>query len=231
MAYLVGITGPAGSGKDTLADMVEKHIDNDPDFHIKVGRTSLAGPLRRIAKTLGLSAYDRAAKEKVISRRFKHFELSLIEAINEELSDVVVEDDRCELYAHFVTKLRDEGFLTTRRQDVLTISPRQFCQLLGTEGGRAVRKSFWIDVLLTRADDSCDVWLIPDVRFLNEARVMDSVLFVDNGRELSVSAHSSETHFQELRFNADHIVPNVGDLTYLEVQAEIVSCEIIGEAL
>ena len=210
MPKIIGITGLAGAGKDTLADELEA------SFHgagYTVLRTSFAEPIRNIAKGLGLYPLDRSRKEKGVTLRFGHFELELVERITETLGDLVGEDDLCDLYAGFATVLRSRGYLTTGRQDVLTISPRRFCQLLGTEGGRSVRPTFWIDVLRARiaklgtpfpGPTRCKygpyahVALVPDVRFANEFDVCDTVIGIERPGAPSVESHASEAEIPTL---------------------------------
>src|SRR5690625_143829 len=130
MTKIIGITGMAGSGKDTLADELEA------SFHeagYTVFRTSFAEPIRNIAKAMGLDPFDRDKKEAEVTLRFSHIELELVEVITRVLGDFAGEDDLCDLYAGFATVLRSRGYVTTDRQDKLTISPRRFCRLLGTE--------------------------------------------------------------------------------------------------
>lgn len=227
MTKIIGITGLAGSGKDTLADELEAHFT---EGGYSVLRTSFAEPIRNIAKAIGLDPFDRDKKEVEITLRFSHIELDLIEHITAALGDFVGEEDLCDLYAGFVTVLRSRDYIVTDRQDRLTISPRRFCQLLGTEGGRSVRPSFWVDVLRARIaklgttvpgpvarkyGPYADVALVPDVRFKNEAQVCDYVIGVSRPGVAPVAEHDSETEIPALVLGSDYDVVNNGTLEQL----------------
>lgn len=224
MTKIIGITGLAGSGKDTLADELEAHFT---EGGYSVLRTSFAEPIRNIAKAIGLDPFDRDKKEVEVTLRFSHIELDLIEHITAALGDFVGEDDLCDLYAGFVTVLRSRGYIVTDRQDKLTISPRRFCQLLGTEGGRSVRSSFWVDVLRARIaklgttvpgpvarkyGPYADVALVPDVRFANEFDVCDTVIGIDRPGVTAVEPHASEAEIPTLVESAHTKYHNEGTL-------------------
>jgi len=117
----------------------------------------------------------------------------------------VGEEDLCDLYASFVTILRAREYLTTERQDVLKISPRRFCQLLGTEGGRAVRPTFWVDVFRARVAKSRATYVVtPDVRFGNEAAVCDLLIGVWRPSVFPVESHASEKEIPQLVQESAH---------------------------
>ena len=220
MPKIIGITGLAGHGKDTVAQYLGAALGDST-------KLTFADPIRKIAADIGLDVIDRDKKEVIVSRRFGHFELSLIEAIMEELEDYCGEDDLCDLYASFVTILRSSGYLTTSRQDVLSISPRRFCQLLGTEGGRAVRPTFWVDVFRARAAKVRSKYVVaPDVRFANEAAVCDVLIGVRRPSVFPVEPHASEKEIPELVNGAHVRIRNDGTLAYLKVCASVVSVGI-----
>lgn len=219
MTRIIGITGYAGAGKDTFADILHTKLQ---ERGYRVAIVTFAEAIRNIAKACGLRPFDREHKEVTVSISFEHFELTLIEAITKELELVVGEDDLCELYASFVTVLRNQGYLVTNRRDVLTISPRRFCQLLGTEGGRAVRDTFWIDVLKAgvKRARNIDFVLVPDVRFPNEALAVDRVASVYRGGVAPVEAHESESHIENIAEQADFHVDNTESVEHLAEEAD-----------
>lgn len=221
MTKIIGITGLAGSGKDTLAAELGVHFH---EAGYSVLYTSFADPIRIIAYNLGLDPFDRDKKEEEVTLRFSHIELSLVEAITRVLGDYVGEEDLCDLYAGFATVLRSRDYVITDRQDKLTISPRRFCQLLGTEGGRSVRPSFWVDVLRARIlrhkehgllrtyQAEVDVALVPDVRFANEFGVCNTVIGIERPGVVAVEAHVSESEIPALVEAADTKYRNDGTL-------------------
>lgn len=225
MTKIIGITGLAGSGKDTLAEFL---TELDRNFAVD----SFAGPIRRIAAALGLCIYDREAKELPQRILYEHFEVSLIDAVVAELGDKLGEETLCDLYATFVTILRSRDFLTTERQDVLQISPRVFCQLLGTDAGRAIRQSLWVDVLrATARRTTADFLLVPDVRFKNEALVCDYVIGVSRPGVAPVAGHDSEKEIPALVLGADYGVVNNGTLEQLRHEAGVLHRLIRGGVL
>lgn len=220
---IIGFAGLAGSGKDTAAETLRIALESKGQI---VQITSFAHPIREICLKVGIDPYNRETKELDVTRSYAHFELTLIEAITSELGELLGEDDLADLYATFVTVLRDQGYLVTKRRDELTISPRRFCQLLGTEGGRAVRTSLWNDILLTRVKRSCalnkklapDYVLVTDVRFPDERLPIDELIAIDRKGVDTVCTHASETHFGELYLYAQYQVQNNGTLAEFEQQ-------------
>ena len=214
---IIGITGHAGHGKDTLARALAAELGDSATL-------GFADPIRSIADALGLDVFDREKKESRASLRFEHFELALVDAMVHQLGAFVGEDDLCDLYAEFVTTLRGRGFLTTGRQDVLKISPRRFCQLLGTEGGRAIRPSFWVDVFRARAAKSRARYVLaPDVRYVNEAVACDLLIGIHRPAVLPVRDHGSEKEITALVWRADTVFYNDGGLALLGRYAKVVA--------
>lgn len=225
MAYIVGFTGYAGAGKDTLAAFVRDGLDA---VAVPVKMVSFANPIREIAKTLGFSPYERESKEAVKSVAFFDFEYSLMEAIEEQLSGLVLEDDLAQLFAFTLEELKEQGCLVG---DTLTISPRRLCQIIGTEGGRRVSERFWEDVLLNDVGDFEGVALVTDVRFPNEADVCDNVVYVERKGCVPVAAHESERHIEAIGRKADSAVSNSGSLEELGLIAESVADRVRLESL
>lgn len=220
MPKLIGITGLAGHGKDTLALSLGAALGS---FEI----ITFADPIRATAAALGLCIYDREKKELPATIRFEHFELTLIEALVSRLEEYVGEEDLCELYSQFATILRSQGYVTTGRQDVLEITARRFCQLLGTEAAHPIRRSFWIDVFRARVAKSRAKYVIAsDVRFKPEALVCDVVIGVRRPGVFPVESHASEKEIPGLVEGADHIVRNDGTLQELNDAALLLALEV-----
>lgn len=218
MTTVVGFTGYAGAGKDTFADAVKAQLVRR---NLKVKSLDYATPIREIAAKLGLRPYERDRKEVPATLHFEHFELELADAISEELQYVVGADDLAELFAHTATILRAGGYVDAQQR--LTISPRRFCQLLGTEGGRKVRDTFWIDVYRARCaayGDTLDVVFCPAVRFPNERTPLDLLIGVNRPEVVPVEAHESEAYIGQLIDEADIVFDNVAGLTELHAEAK-----------
>lgn len=217
MAIVIGFTGLAGSGKDTLAQLVTNHL-------VAAGRRppktlDFADPIREVAAFLGLGVYNRDAKETEVQIRFEYFELDLCNAIEAVLGDYAGADDLADLFAHFATALRSEGHVDNQ---TLRISPRRFCQLLGTEGGRRVRDTFWIDVYRARcaAYPASQVIFCPGVRFPNEQGAVQLLVGITRPDAAQVDPHDSERFVQGLVDTADIHIDNVGSLEALGAEAK-----------
>lgn len=83
-------------------------------------------------------------------------------------------------------------------------SPRDILQFIGTEGFRSVDPDCWVQLLLRQAKEAGKPVVVPDVRFMNEARVLREAKAVlwrvecpDHPRQLAMTqaqkAHPSES--------------------------------------
>ena len=166
----IGITGLAGAGKDTAAEILSELSG------IKVAR--YAAPLKQAALFVFGSTFDnRDTKDVRVPFYGTALEDRAIEAAI-ELERVLFRTDRerdefSEQFMQIVNPL-DE------------ISPREFQQLVGTECARAVSSTVFQDYL-TRTHSSA---IIPDVRFKEEADVLDWLIVID--RDVPKLNHSSE---------------------------------------
>lgn len=158
---LIGVTGRAGAGKDTVADIVESVLP-------KVSKYSFAKPIYDLAEEwLGLKGgyYSREVKESlivikedtgyykhlasIIYANFKQFGVSPVDA--DEIANRIYH----EFYNHEIYEKGLGSFWIA--------SPRKILQVIGTEGFREFSDSFWVDIAPKE-----DV-VIADVRFENEA--------------------------------------------------------------
>lgn len=176
---IIGLTGPARSGKDTVAHIIAE---------------SAAGTVRRqgFADLLKQSA-----------SRIAHPTHDVAEGVT------------------FCDWLKTEGrvqFTTDDGEAVADISGRQFLQRYGTECHREVfGDDFWLDAVLPEGRDDCDLLLIPDVRFPNEAqRILDrggEVWRVQRPGTEAANGHASEAAIPaEL---VGRVVHNAGTLSDL----------------
>lgn len=229
MSYIIGFTGYAGAGKDTLAEMVAGELKKS-GFEVEF--ISFADPIRSIADDLGFSPYVRETKELYSEVMFPDFEQALMEATESNLSGLVSDDDLAMLFAYTLEELRDQGNL---HGDTLSISPRRLCQIIGTEGGRAVRESFWEDVLLAQTETDPDeivpaMFLVTDVRFPNEASIPDRLVYVGRDDVAPVAEHESERHIKHIAEEMAHdAVSNNGTLEELALCARDLATSIIVE--
>ena len=166
----IGITGLAASGKDTAAKILSEISG------IKVAR--YAAPLKQAALFVFGSTFDnRDTKEVRVPFYGTALEDRAIEAAI-ELQHILFRTER----------ERDE--FTERFMQIVhpqeELSPREFQQLVGTECARAVSSTVFQDYLI-RTHSSA---IIPDVRFKEEADVLDWLIVID--RDVPKLNHSSE---------------------------------------
>ena len=166
----IGITGLAGSGKDSAAEILSELSG------IKVAR--YAAPLKQAALFVFGGTFDnRDTKDVRVPFYGTALEDRAIEAAI-ELERVLFRTDRerdefSEQFMQIVNPL-DE------------ISPREFQQLVGTECARAVSSTVFQDYLIRTHSYA----IIPDVRFEEEADVLDWLIVID--RDVPKLNHSSE---------------------------------------
>lgn len=143
---LIGMTGLARSGKDTVADYLVKEYG-----FVKM---SLAGPLKEMARRIDpIIGYDLEAIE---------YKGNFGEAVRRDLTDV--------------TPVRLVDALDRLGEDEVKArfpEYRNFLVKLGTDGIRHVDDSFWIDLAMSGIEDELmggsGRVVVTDVRFQNEA--------------------------------------------------------------
>ena len=166
----IGITGLAGAGKDTAAEILSELSG------IKIAR--YAAPLKQAALFVFGSTFDnRDTKEVRVPFYGTALEDRAIEAAI-ELQHILFRTER----------ERDE--FTERFMQIVhpqeELSPREFQQLVGTECARAVSSTVFQEYL-TRTHSHA---IIPDVRFEEEADVLDWLIVID--RDVPRLNHPSE---------------------------------------
>ena len=169
----IGITGLAGSGKDSAAEILSELSG------IKVAR--YAAPLKQAALFVFGSTFDnRDTKEVRVPFYGTALEDRAIEAAI-ELQHILfrTERERYEFAERFMQIVHPQEEL----------SPREFQQLVGTECARAVSSTVFQDYL-TRTHSHA---IIPDVRFEEEADVLDYLIIIDRKWVLKLN-HRSEDY-------------------------------------
>ena len=166
----IGITGLAASGKDTAAEILSELSG------IKVAR--YAAPLKQAALFVFGSTFDNRDTKDV---RVPFYGT----ALEDRAIDAAIELER----VLFRTERERDEFSDQFMQIVNPLeelSPREFQQLVGTECARAVSSTVFQDYL-TRSHSYA---IIPDVRFKEEADVLDWLIVID--RDVPKLNHSSE---------------------------------------
>ena len=166
----IGLTGLAASGKDTAAEILSELSG------IKVAR--YAAPLKQAALFVFGSTFDnRDTKEVRVPFYGTALEDRAIEAAI-ELQHILfrTERERDEFIERFMQIVHPQEEL----------SPREFQQLVGTECARAVSSTVFQDYLIRTRSYA----IIPDVRFEEEADVLDWLIIID--RDVPKLNHPSE---------------------------------------
>lgn len=239
-----GVTGIAGSGKDTLTAMLldELHKRGYNEYY----QYSFALPLKIFAKDVfGFSDYDvfdQEGKEKPFAQvyslpsfkeRFKRA-LSGLTAVNLEnkeyfedlwfcFRDVMIDQIPANPIANALAGWNDPE----KAIICFSSTPRIILQLLGTEFFRqSISESFWTDI---SPDQNV---IISDMRFNNE---LEHILAIGGvpigviGRDSNTTAssgHSSE-NVGPIIARCKHIVSNTGTLEDLRAKAvEIIDVEM-----
>ncbi len=159
LKQVIGITGPAGCGKDTAAD----YIIGQCGVYRKA---SFADPLKQMLHAIGLTQAQTHG----------------------DLKDIV--DPR------------------------YGVTPRHMMQKLGTEWGRqCIHPNIWVRAMFVMLEDEEDAYIIPDVRFENEANFVrqHGTLIHIVGRDRVIDAtHVSESGVVQLE--QDVVIHNTGSL-------------------
>lgn len=219
---IIGISGKKQSGKNTLAEILNKissgHslTDSEKSFEFwewetektKYELKSFAHKVKEIVSILtGISL------EGLENRSIKEMELGK---------------------EWWVWKLeRDGGYSTvlqpyensenTENFELVKMTPRKLLQLVGTECGRnIIHPSIWINALLSKYNKDFSKWIVTDVRFKNEAEAVKSKggILIRINRETGLSDnHPSETDLDEYP-EWDFIIDNNGSMEDLTNSAK-----------
>lgn len=196
---IFGVTGKAGHGKDTLCKLIQ---EIDTSFTV----LHFADELKSIAMDVfGLSEYDvynPEGKEKPLPEP--------------------IDIDR-----HLLL-LQNRTGLTLRTANKFASTPRQLLQYLGTDYVRKASPTYWLDIIMKKANALGGKVLIPDTRFLNEAETIrklgGQVIRVTRSDGLlgSSPAHASEVEQESIK--ADLTVLNTyGDMNTLKFFAQAIA--------
>ncbi|MHA6907388.1 hypothetical protein ACQUJS_02980 [Ralstonia pseudosolanacearum] len=224
MAKIIGLTGLAGVGKDTFARAMQRRFTS-------LGRTArLAGfadPIRRISAAVGLCPYSRDAKETRRLLPWSVFLDDLFDDIEVILGKRLGDNDRALLWTYTVEALEPRKF-DDAGTTCISISPREFMQILGTEGGQRVRKTLWVDIAVASWKEAGGAVIVTDFRFAHEVQALDYCICINRAGHGRVNNHPSEDMADMLtrRIVPDYLnklavsfVQNTGTEAELEVQA------------
>lgn len=227
---VVGISGQAGSGKDTVADML---VDNH-DFM----KVSLADPIKVFARTTfkftqqqlwGASNYRNDVDERFQEAEAWERARERVCAHAEGFAASLFGDEP--MMAAAAAAALPAWFDELRAMTPDSLSPRIVLQSLGTEFGRRLDPDIWIRQAFKVLKELDTAAVISDIRFRNELEYIRShggfVVRVkrkatDNlSSSLGITNHPSEveqTSLQDHEFN--FVINNDRTLTYLEAEVE-----------
>lgn len=239
---IFGISGKAGSGKDTVADLLVKEFG-----FVKVG---LADPLKRICKEVfdfsDEQLWGPSEKRNEPDPRYRRKP-----ALAKRLGELIVED---------IQDLTDQEVFQV--VDGVYLTPRYALQQLGTEWGRNCFDNVWVNYAIRVANaleknqilystTRGPLWgkggsnikapagvVIPDVRFKNEVdglkragAVLIRVKRPNAGLEGAAATHASEAEQDGIPDDAfDIILDNSGDLIELHLKVKQIMRMLKGEA-
>ncbi|WPD49439.1 dNMP kinase [Acinetobacter phage YZ2] len=204
MSYKIGLIGLAGSGKDTVAVILQEALkERGQVFEID----RYAGLLKEAARQVfGENFDDRNVKEVD-----KFVDLYLADKIIDATDYVYLKLNRSDI------DLDEWNALCQKHIDSCTwMSPRKFQQLLGTEVGRAIDPDIWVNYLKNQDRNL----IIPDVRFGNED--VDFNILITRHPVPQGKLHASEVYAAELQLSdnpydyVDYIIHNDGSIEDLK---------------
>lgn len=122
----------------------------------------------------------------------------------------------------FVNLLAKGGVQKDRRYPVgyRDMTGREIFQRVG-EMMRSIDEDIFIRMLLNRIPKSVNHVIIDDVRFPNEAEMLDGLIWIDHKGTGGGGGHASESHHDYLHDHADRIVTNLGKISEREFQSLI----------
>ncbi|UAW07713.1 dNMP kinase [Acinetobacter phage APK37.1] len=204
MSYKIGLIGLAGSGKDTVAVILQEALkERGQVFEID----RYAGLLKEAARQVFGENFDARNVKEVD----KFVDLYLADKIIDATDYVYLKLNRSDI------DLDEWNALCQKHIDSCTwMSPRKFQQLLGTEVGRAIDPDIWVNYLKNQDRNL----IIPDVRFGNED--VDFNILITRHPVPKGTLHASEVYAAELQLSdnpydyVDYIIHNDGSIEDLK---------------
>lgn len=190
---IIGISGKKQCGKDTVCKIIKAL-----DIWNRYGDGDMLTFVKMLLKTpnpLGSIWYKHAYADKLKQV------LSIILNV-----DVVAFEDNIFKMSNSEIAKPEGGYYTNR----------ELLQRFGTEVGRSISPTLWVDALFTSYSED-DHWIIPDVRFPSEAKAIKDrggiVIRVDR-ETLSHDNHPSETALDDYE-GFDYRIDNNSDIEHL----------------
>ena len=223
---LIGISGKMQSGKDTVALICQYLYD----YH----RNQYTHPIteRDFNEYVKNNHHLKCNwKKKSFADKLKNCVCIILGCTREQLEDPVFKETVLgEDWWYWKSKAGSSKFIPygkelirTNHFDLIKLTPRRLMQLLGTEAGREIiHPDIWVNSTMVDYEFEESKWLIPDVRFPNEAKAIKNkegiLIRVNRNKTLNkvnnISKHESETaldYYEEW----DYIIDNEGSIEEL----------------
>lgn len=224
---LILIAGPMNSGKDTTAKIL---VDEHGYTH-----TSFATPLKEFVKLFfSIPGNILYGPSELRNKLAKEYLLLDAWTLNTWLKHV----DKYDSYIRgmFKTKLdlpldRLKKHIKDFAAKADTLTVREILQVVGTDWGRAIKDTIWIELAIEYMNTEDNVkgnFVISDCRFLNEATLVKSKVkntklwWIDSSRRVAQqqSSHSSEPTKSRFEGFIDGIIDNNGGQELLSSQVK-----------
>lgn len=201
MGFVLGLYGPAGSGKDTIGDYLVSH-------HGWSGKLSFAGNLKEMCKAVfdltDYDVYDQDGKMRLFRNP--------LEFSQTHLNGIMIWMSK----THRHHQVPHRALKTVKsRIGTRFDNPRRVLQFVGTEVCRELISTYHVDVVVSQVNKSPESkFVITDVRFPNEGNiivdtmggVVAKVIRQDNAAAQNIDrTHASETSMFEWGKFADTI--------------------------
>jgi dephospho-CoA kinase len=190
---LIGISGKKGSGKNTVADLINERLDG------KYKMKAYADKLKEMAAImLGCPV------EKLNDQEFKKAQLSDEWFLGDEFFEKGNDWDKV-MYSHLVDK---------------KLTPRDVLQMLG-DNTRGIHPNVWVNSLF--ADwTKRKKWIVTDVRFPNEYEAIKErggIIIRVNRKTNSKDTHQTETALDYYK-EFDYVIGNNGTMKQLNISID-----------
>lgn len=201
---LIGISGKKGSGKDTVADMIQELTSQS--WEIKKFADTLKDMVCLLIGCTREQLEDRDFKEKELGEEWWCYPLSEKNEMG-EFEDVLLDYNLYKAPPEYLRKT----------------TPRLILQLLGTEGVRnVIHPNAWVNATMSPYNKDRSNWLITDMRFPNEFMEVcnkDGItLRIERPDIKSDDQHPSETALDNVAFH--HTIINDGTIEDLKQKVQ-----------
>lgn len=205
MSKIIGISGKMGSGKDTLAAIMQYHIAKHEVEKHGLSPT-LMPSFSHFVSGASLPRYD-GWESKRFADKLKECAALILGIPRHRFED---------------QDFKKENLPSEWDRSGLPMTYREFLQELGTEGARSIHPQFWVNALFSDFKENSK-WILTDARFPNEADAIkerDGVMVqVIRTVDRPVGAsHASETAMDGYQ-GYDYTIMNNGTLEDLSRQA------------